>query len=195
MNSELVEHIPQNTTGNESATVQRHEISSSVSQNTSSEDLRNGKRPVKAEDVENTTELEVAHVNVLREPYRTAVQLHCVQKLTYPQVAAELNLPEGTVKSLVSRGMKMLQKCSGPEGTEHLEAKLAGEVESSEDFADVAAHAEELSEPYRTAIQLHYVQKRTYAQIASELHLPEGTVKSHISRGMKILRGQGVQTR
>jgi DNA-directed RNA polymerase specialized sigma24 family protein len=37
-------------------------------------------------------------------------------------------------------------------------------------------------------VELHYVQKRTYPQIADELNLPKGTVKSYISRGMKMLR-------
>jgi DNA-directed RNA polymerase specialized sigma24 family protein len=138
------------------------------------------------ESVNEVGEIE-AYVSKLREPYRTAVELHCVKKHTYPQIASELNLSRGTVKSHISRGMKMLR--------ELLKRKDAGldligepEAESVEDFAKILARLVGLAEPYRTAVELHYVKKQTYPQMASQLNLSKGTVKSHVSRGMKMLR-------
>ena len=45
-----------------------------------------------------------------------------------------------------------------------------------------------LREPYRTAVYLHRVRGRSYQQIVDELQLPLGTVKSHVSRGLALLR-------
>jgi len=123
-----------------------------------------------------------AYIDKLREPYRTAVQLHCVKKHTYPQIADELNLPIGTVKSHISRGMKMLGKLRDM-GPALLEAS-----EQGTDIAEIVARVGTLDEPYRTPVELHYVKKRTCQQIAGQLNLPKGTVKSQISRGMKMLR-------
>jgi DNA-directed RNA polymerase specialized sigma24 family protein len=36
-------------------------------------------------------------------------------------------------------------------------------------------------------MSLHYLEHKSYAQIATLLTLPLGTVKSHISRGRKLL--------
>lgn len=123
-----------------------------------------------------------AYIDNLREPYRTVVRLHYVKKHTYPQIADELNLPTGTVKSQFSRGMKMLRKLRemGP--------ALHEESEQGTDIAEIVARVGTLDEPYRTPVELHYVKKRTCQQIAGQLNLPKGTVKSQISRGMKMLR-------
>ena len=138
------------------------------------------------ESVNEAGEIE-AYVGKLREPYRTAVELHCVKKHTYPQIASELNLSKGTVKSHISRGMKMLRGLLERKDAE-LELKGESQAESIEDFAEILAGVDGLAEPYRTAVRLHYVEKHTYPQIASELSLSKGTVKSHVSRGMKMLR-------
>ncbi len=45
-----------------------------------------------------------------------------------------------------------------------------------------------LPERYRTAIHLFYYEDWTIAQIASALHAREGTVKSWLSRGRKLLK-------
>jgi DNA-directed RNA polymerase specialized sigma24 family protein len=123
-----------------------------------------------------------APIDQLREPYRTAVRLHYAERHTYPQVANELHLPLGTAKSYISRGMKMLRRLRemGP--------GLHEAPEQETDIAGIVARVETLHEPYRTPVKLHYVQKRTYPQIARQLNLPKGTVKSYISRGMKMLR-------
>jgi RNA polymerase sigma factor (sigma-70 family) len=121
------------------------------------------------------------YIPKLREPYREAVRLHYVKKHTYQQIADELNLPLGTAKSHVSRGMKLLHKLK------EREPDLQEASKQKTDIAELVARAGTLKEPYRTFVILHYVRKRTYQQIASQFNLPKGTVKSYISRGMKRL--------
>jgi RNA polymerase sigma-70 factor, ECF subfamily len=45
-----------------------------------------------------------------------------------------------------------------------------------------------LPEPYRTSVSLRYVQGLGYEEMASILELPEGTVKSHVARGLRLIR-------
>ena len=52
---------------------------------------------------------------------------------------------------------------------------------------EIVNRLEKLQEPYRKSIELHYVEKRKDPEIATQLQLPVGTVKSHVSRGMKML--------
>lgn len=124
---------------------------------------------------------EEGEIRKLREPYRTAVRLHCVERYTYQQVATELNLPLGTVKSHISRGTKMLSLLRDG-GSAPPEDRGQGRA-----VAEIVTRLGTLKEPYRTPVELHYVRKMTCQQIASELHLPKGTVKSYISRGVKML--------
>lgn len=141
----------------------------------------------RAEEVKALAEI-TDHIEQLHDPYRTAVQLHYVEKRTYPEIARELNLPEGTVKSHVSRGMKMLRRCTEKQRAQDLlNGKPGIEAERSQENADVVGCIGWLCEPYRTAVQLHHVEKRTYPEIARELNVPEGTVKSQVSRGLKLL--------
>jgi DNA-directed RNA polymerase specialized sigma24 family protein len=102
------------------------------------------------------------------------------------EIATQLGLPEGTVKSHVSRGMKLLRRLIG------IGRKDAGnepKVQRGyfEDPTELAARIDQLPEPYQTAVRLHHLKKLTYPEVAAQLHLPKGTVKSHVSRGMKLL--------
>lgn len=123
-----------------------------------------------------------ASLGYLREPYRTAVYLHRVKGRSYQQMVDELHLPLGTVKSHVSRGMTLLRKLQekGP--------RVQKASEQGPGITEIITRVGTLHEPYRTPVELHYVKKHTCQQIAGELHLPKGTVKSHISRGIKMLR-------
>lgn len=163
----------------EAPVVQRSEAALAAESEPPAWDQQNGE--LQKQNVESEVGME-AYIDNLHEPYRTAMRLHFIEKYTYQQIADELHLPLGTAKSHVSRGLKMLRKLRemGP----HLQEMS----EKGTDMAEIVARAGTLREPYRTPIELHYKQKHTYPQIAGELNLPEGTVKSYISRGVKMLR-------
>ncbi len=52
----------------------------------------------------------VAAIDALPDEYRSAVMLSDVQGMRYAEVAEALNVPEGTVKSRLFRGRRILQK-------------------------------------------------------------------------------------
>lgn len=52
----------------------------------------------------------VAAIEALPDEYRSAVMLSDVQGMRYSEVAEALNVPEGTVKSRLFRGRRILQK-------------------------------------------------------------------------------------
>lgn len=52
-------------------------------------------------------------VSGLPEHQRSAVVLRCVQGMTYAEAAAQLEQPEGTVKSNVHRGLQALRRRAG----------------------------------------------------------------------------------
>jgi RNA polymerase sigma-70 factor (ECF subfamily) len=52
-------------------------------------------------------------VSGLPEQQRAAVVLRCVQGMTYAEAAAQLEQPEGTVKSNVHRGLQALRRRAG----------------------------------------------------------------------------------
>ncbi len=47
-----------------------------------------------------------------------------------------------------------------------------------------------LKNKYRLPLMLRFSENMSYEEIAMVLHLPKGTVSSHISRGLKILKEQ-----
>ncbi len=67
-------------------------------------------------------------------------------------------------------------------------ADTAGEVQSSEDAAEVRAALEDLPEDQRQVIELAYFGGFTHTQIASMLQLPAGTVKGRMRLGLTKLR-------
>lgn len=120
-------------------------------------------------------------LDMLGEKYRQAIKLHNVDGYSYPEVAEKLALPIGTVKCLVSRGLKLLkQKC--------LQSNEQGEMKPSAKQIVVKQYAHTLEDPYRKAIHLHYLENRTYPEIADILCVPLNTAKSHVHRGMKLLQ-------
>ncbi len=72
------------------------------------------------------------------------------------------------------------------------DSRSASLVEA-EKYADVPLEVfhrliAELPEPYHSSLHLHYVEKYAYTEVANKLNLPIGTVKSHVSRGKKLLQ-------
>lgn len=56
---------------------------------------------------------------------------------------------------------------------------------------DLTRALRSLTRPQRAAITLRYVEDMSVAEVARVLGMPEGTVKTHIHRGVAALRGSG----
>jgi len=56
------------------------------------------------------------------------------------------------------------------------------------DAAAVVKLLAQLSEPYRAAVSLFYLEEHSYKEIAEILNVPLGTVRSRISRGLEQLQ-------
>ncbi len=52
---------------------------------------------------------------------------------------------------------------------------------------DIMALVQKLPQKYRQAILLYYMEEKSYEQVAQELDLPLGTVRSYLHRGKKVL--------
>ena len=66
--------------------------------------------------------------------------------------------------------------------------ETAAEVGVEDQYQEVYSAVLSLPPKYRTAIHLFYYEELSITEIASILHMPEGTVKSHLSRGRALLR-------
>lgn len=65
---------------------------------------------------------------------------------------------------------------------------VAGAAERNETGERLAALLEQLSDAQREAVVLRYVADLSISEVAAILGVPEGTAKSHVSRGLKKLR-------
>jgi len=74
-----------------------------------------------------------------------------------------------------------------PSQFEHLKSMSHSYIEEHLDLWN-ALH--ELDEKYKTALLLRFYQDYSVNQIADILQCPEGTVKTHIRRGLQLLRQQ-----
>ncbi len=63
-------------------------------------------------------------------------------------------------------------------------------IEARERFQELAVLVSRLPERYRIAITCYYFEDLTYQEIAELLDQPVGTVKSSVSRGLRLLRRQ-----
>ena len=66
--------------------------------------------------------------------------------------------------------------------------ETAAEVGVEDDYRDVYSAVLSLPAKYRAAIHLHYFEGLSVAEMAQALGVPEGTVKSQLSRGRTLLR-------
>jgi RNA polymerase sigma-70 factor (ECF subfamily) len=77
-----------------------------------------------------------------------------------------------------------------PEGFENMAVAPEGELSPahSDLRRDMAAAVESLPDRYRTVIELHFMRHVPYRDIADELNLPLGTVKTQLFRAKAMLR-------
>ncbi|WPS85280.1 RNA polymerase sigma factor (plasmid) [Brevibacillus halotolerans] len=66
--------------------------------------------------------------------------------------------------------------------------RVDSRMEEREFFSHLSQALDQLSISYRKAFILRHFHEKSYAEIATELHLPLNTVKSHIHRARLILR-------
>ena len=66
--------------------------------------------------------------------------------------------------------------------------ETAEEVGVEDDYSEVYSAVLSLPAKYRAVIHLHYFEGLSVSEMAQTLQLPEGTVKSQLSRGRDLLR-------
>ena len=66
--------------------------------------------------------------------------------------------------------------------------ETAEEVGVEDDYREVYSAVLSLPAKYRAVIHLHYFEGLSVAEMAQTLNVPEGTVKSQLSRGRALLR-------
>ena len=66
--------------------------------------------------------------------------------------------------------------------------ETAEEVGVEDDYREVYSAVLTLPRKYRAVIHLHYFEGLSVAEMAQTLNVPEGTVKSQLSRGRALLR-------
>lgn len=66
--------------------------------------------------------------------------------------------------------------------------ETAEEVGVEDDYREVYSAVLALPGKYRAVIHLHYFEGLSVAEMAQTLNVPEGTVKSQLSRGRALLR-------
>ena len=66
--------------------------------------------------------------------------------------------------------------------------ETAEEVGVEDDYREIYAAVLSLPAKYRSVIHLHYFEGLSVAAMAQTLNVPEGTVKSQLSRGRALLR-------
>jgi RNA polymerase sigma-70 factor (ECF subfamily) len=66
----------------------------------------------------------------------------------------------------------------------------SGDEDRLVDRVVLADELNRLDDPRRTILKLAFYEDQTYSQIAEQLDLPLGTVKSHVRRGLLYLRAR-----
>lgn len=104
-----------------------------------------------------------------------------IAKIAYNQALSHLRKRDILHNSVDVEDETFREQITG-EGTptEHLENKELKTV--------VHNAIERLPQPYRTLIDLFHIQEMSYAEIVEISGLPEGTVKSYLFRGRKLLK-------
>lgn len=86
-------------------------------------------------------------------------------------------------RRVVERSTEVAPRETGPGAAD-------GQVEDLVDRVVVAEHVAALGEPSRQIVRLAFFADLTHVQIAEQLRMPLGTVKSHIRRSLRRMREQ-----
>ncbi len=89
------------------------------------------------------------------------------------------------IRCTVNRANSLL---SSPWRRKTVPLEVAAQVGVEDQYREVYSAVLSLPARYRAVIHLHYFEGLSVAEIAGTLNLPEGTVKSQLSRGRAFLR-------
>ncbi len=89
---------------------------------------------------------------------------------------------------LESAGALYLYQRAAEEGLLREEADAAGEILDRMEVEDIAEALSRLPDDYRAACTLYFLEDLDYAEIASALGCPIGTVRSRLHRGRRMLQ-------
>jgi len=96
---------------------------------------------------------------------------------------ADAHAARGRRRRVVERSARVAPREAGPGAAD-------GPVEDLLDRVVVAEHVAALGEPSRQIVRLAFFADLTHVQIAEQLRMPLGTVKSHIRRALHRMREQ-----
>lgn len=123
-----------------------------------------------------------------KEENRTAMLLSDSRQRIHSVDVSSTGIPPGGDESHADSDREMpflTQEASGSGPNRQSEV----EEKRNESLTELAVYIERLPETYHKALHLALVEHLSPQQIAAQLGLPPGTVKSHLSRGKKLLFG------
>ena len=95
-----------------------------------------------------------------------------------------INLARNRYRKTILPGAELPPELMSPDGSD----PVARSVEMIEAGAEMSRRVAELPYKYRAPVVLRFVNELSYPEIAAVLEQPEGSVKSTVHRGLKLLR-------
>lgn len=117
-----------------------------------------------------------------------AVQEAFVAALGRTRTFAQLDNPEAWLRTVAMNHVR--NRWRHLDVVRRLRSKVPGptpDVEVGPDFVALVDALARLDPPHRTVVVLHYLADRSVADIAREVGVPEGTVKTRLARGRELL--------
>jgi DNA-directed RNA polymerase specialized sigma24 family protein len=127
------------------------------------------------------------YLDLLKEPYQTAVRLYYVEHRSYTEMQTALHRSPGTIRTHVSRGLAMLREALKQQQNNKNALTPSQKIQPDDIPPEVYQRLAELPVPYQIVIRLHHIEHYPYKRLAEMLHIPLGTVKARVHRGMKLL--------